>query len=45
MAGGREKARLAEIGPFRLGLGGLQRFALALDLGDVNDRHQDLPLR
>ena len=45
MAGGREKARLADIGPLRLGFRGLQRFALALDLGDVNDRHQDLALR
>ena len=45
MAGGREKARLADIGPFRLGFRGLQRFALALRLGDVDDRHQDLALR
>ncbi len=30
MAGGSEKARLADIGPFRLGFRGLQRLALAL---------------
>ena len=42
MTGSREKARLADIGPICLGFCGLQRFALALDLGDVNDRHQDL---
>ena len=45
VTGGSEKARLADIGPFRLGFGGLQRLALAPRLGDVNDRHQDLPPR
>ena len=42
MAGGREKPRLADIGPLRLGFRGLQHLALALRLGDVDDRHQDL---
>ena len=45
MTGGSEKARLADIGPFRLGFRGLQRFALAPRLRDVDDRHQDLALR
>jgi len=45
MTCGSEKARFADVGPFRLRLGGLQRFARALDLGDVIDRHQDLPPR
>ena len=44
VAGGREEARLAGIGPFRIRLGGFQRFALAFDLGDVDDSHQDLAL-
>ena len=44
MAGGSEKARLADIRPFGLGFRGLQRLPLALDLGDVNNRHQDLAL-
>ena len=45
MTGGSEKARFADVGPFRFRLRGLQCFALALDLGDVIDRHQDLPPR
>ena len=45
MTGGGQKARLSQVGPFRLRLGGLQRLALAPGLGDVVDRHQDLPPR
>src|SRR4029450_10025274 len=45
MAGGCEKARLANIGPFRLGFRSLQRFALTLGGGDVEGRHQGLGRR
>ena len=43
VAGGGEEARLSEIGMLRHKLGGLQRLARPLALGDVVDRHQDLP--
>ena len=43
MAGGGEEARLSEIGPLRHKLGGLQRLARPLALGDVVEHHQDLP--
>ena len=43
MAGGGEEARLSEIGSLRHKLGGLQRLARPLALGDVVEHHQDLP--
>src|SRR5205823_14410028 len=43
MAGGGEEARLSEIGSLRHKLGGLQRLARPLALGDVIEHHQDLP--
>ena len=42
MAGGGEKARLAEIGPFRLRLAASNASVTRLRLGDVLNRHQDL---
>ena len=44
MAGGGEKARLADVGPLGLRFCGLQHLALALRLGDVDNSHQDLAL-
>ena len=43
MAGGGKEARLSEIGLLRHKLGGLQRLARPLALGDIVDHHQDLP--
>src|SRR6185437_11772352 len=45
MAGGSEEARFAEIDAFCMPLGALQHRLRTLALGDVVDRHQDLPHR